>query len=83
VRASSAHGAKCHDDAIQVGSLRIQRVVLIKGVVPHGGPQVIAFETQDQLKDFLIKLVFMLTTPAREVAPNFSRTQPLSAGDSS
>ena len=46
-----------HDDAHLVGRLRVQRVVGIECPAPHGGPEEIALEAQDQLKDFLVEAV--------------------------
>ena len=46
-----------HDDAVVVGELRVEGVVFVEAVIPHGGPEVVAFESEDQFEDVFVKLV--------------------------
>ena len=59
-----------HDDAIFVGQFGVQRVVFVEAIVPHGRPEVIGFEPQQQFKDVGVELVIIIPVfliyPARE-----------------
>ena len=46
---------RAHDYAVFVRQPGIFRIVLVETVVPHCGPEVIAFEPQDQLKQIGVK----------------------------
>src|ERR1019366_1612698 len=48
-----------HHDAPLVSDLGIQRIVLIEGVAPHGGPKIVALQSKDQLEDLFIELVIV------------------------
>src|ERR1019366_4947691 len=50
-----------HHDAPLVSDLGIQRIVLIEGVAPHGGPKIVALQPKDQLKDLFIELMIKVT----------------------
>ena len=65
-----------HDDAVFVGELRVERIVLVEGVAPHGGPEIVALEPQDQLEDLHIEVVIVSRQTSR-------LTQPERAGASS
>ncbi len=58
-----------------IGELRIQRIVFVERVVPHGRPEVVGLEPQQQFKNLLVKLMVV-------VAELFF-TQPERAGASS
>ena len=45
-----------HHDAVPIGQLRVQRVVHVEHVAPHGRPQVVALESQNQLKHMAVHL---------------------------
>ena len=51
-------------------SLRVQRIVIGKGVAPHGGPQIVALHAKDQLEHLLVDEVVhaaeLLACPAGE-----------------
>ena len=60
-----------HDDAIFVGQFGIQRIVFVERIVPHGRPEIICLQPQEQLEDLLVKFVIVaadilaLTQPVR------------------
>ena len=47
---------RAHDDAVSVGKPGIVRVVLVEGIRPHGGPQVIGAQAQQQLEHVRVHL---------------------------
>ena len=56
----SQHGLvvrSAHDNSIHVGDLRIQRIIFIERVVPHGRPEIIRLEPQQQFEYFLVELM--------------------------
>ena len=59
-----------HHDAVLVGDLGIERIVFVEGVVPHGRPEIIALQAEDQLEDLFVELVVvgaeLLLHPAAE-----------------
>ena len=42
--------ARSHYDAVHVGHLGVKRVVLVEGRVPHGRPEVVGLQAQEQLE---------------------------------
>ena len=56
----ASHGfvvRSAHDDAHLVGQRAVERIVEIEGIAPHGGPQVVAFQTEEQFEDVFVKKV--------------------------
>ena len=47
--------AGAHDDAVFVRQPGVFRIVFIEAVVPHGGPEVVASKTQNQLEQIGVK----------------------------
>ena len=45
-----------HDDAPLVGHFGTERIVFVEGAAPHGGPEIIALEAQDQFEDVCVEL---------------------------
>ena len=48
-------------DAIFIGQNRILWIIVVKGIAPHGWPQEITFEAEDEFKDFFVKLMVETT----------------------
>ena len=48
--------ARAHDHAVLVRHDRVQRVVLVERLAPHRGPQIIAFQAQNQLEHVRVHL---------------------------
>src|SRR5260370_38398313 len=46
-----------HYDAVFVGEARILRIVFVKGVAPHRGPEIVSFQSKEQFKYYGVKLV--------------------------
>jgi hypothetical protein len=61
---------RAHHDAVLVRELRVQRVVVAKGAVPHRRPEVVGLQAQQQLEDLRVELVVvaaeLLPRPAGE-----------------
>src|SRR5260370_16927636 len=51
-----------HHDAIFVGELGIQRIVLVEGVVSHRRPEIVGLQPQQKFKHFRVEL--MIVVPA-------------------
>ena len=58
------------DDAVIVGEGRTQRIVVVYGPSPHGWPQQVAFQAEDQFENMVVELVVeapeFLVGPARQ-----------------
>ena len=46
-----------HHDSIFVGQFGIQRIIFIEGTSPHGGPEKIATQAEDEFEDLYVKFV--------------------------
>ena len=49
-----------HDDAVFIRQPGILRIVFVEGVVPHGRPEIIALQPQNQLEQLRVKLVVVI-----------------------
>jgi len=54
-----------HHNTIFISQPGIFRVIFVEGIVPHGRPKIIAFKPEDQLKEFLIKLMVIIGNSQR------------------
>ena len=61
--------AGAHHDAVHVGGGGVLGVVFVEGVVPHGGPQVVALAPQEQFEDVGVELVAVVGDAARGRGP--------------
>ncbi len=51
---------RAHHDPVFIRKLRIQRIVGVERVVPHGRPEKVALHAEDQLEDLRIELVIVV-----------------------
>src|SRR5260370_15624791 len=50
-----------HDDDIFVRKPRIEGIIFIKGVIPHGRPEIVCLEAQKKFEDLGVKLVIVIS----------------------
>ena len=55
-----------HDDAVFIREPGIFRIVFVEGVVPHGRPEVVALQPQNQLEQLRVKLVVVIGHARRD-----------------
>ncbi len=63
--------AGAHDDAVFVGEFCVFKIIFVEGVVPHGGPHVVAVEAEEEFEDFGVELVAVVGGAGGALAGDF------------
>src|SRR6516164_2544629 len=50
-----------HHDAVLISQFGVERVVLVKGVIPHRWPEVVPFQAENEFEDLGVELVIVVS----------------------